>query len=258
MAEAPVKKSKLCFADLEKEEEEKSTPQTVTKKKGKKGMESVTEKKEHLAILAVVQGQNQGAYDFKEEDIRKLFSGMALVDVTSEAGYWIIQFQDDDDRRKALRKNKQVYKNKVTILVGEYEEEDEKPEPIALERERSWQSDSFADRSGYERGPPGGRPRPAMQPKPQPFIKVGGNTQKDLPYPPVRSSSGGGGFGIKIGGRTQTPLQQPPPPPANSAAPSSGAYIPKHKRPISMSEVQREQPKATITAGTNKFGGLLD
>lgn len=119
-----AEKKGTSFAELLSQETEKSGKQHMSKRKAKR-MESFSEQKEHQVILAVV-GTNQGiAYNFTESDIRKLFTDMPIVDVVTEAGYWIIQFQDDIDRNKALKKNKQVYRNQVTILIDKYSEEDE-------------------------------------------------------------------------------------------------------------------------------------
>lgn len=249
-----AEKKGLSFSELMSEEAEKSGKQltNMSKKKAKR-MESFAEQKEHQVILAVV-GTNQGiAYNFTESDIRKLFTDMPIVDVVTEAGYWIIQFQDDIDRNKALKKNKQVYRNQVTILIDKYSEEDEvvptnqrTPSRDYSEgsstRDRFHHTDSYVSKpaanfqfgvsrqgSGRQNG------RYGEEPAAMGGFKFGGNVQAPI-----------GGF--KIGGNVQAPAT------SGLAATAPVSYQPPHRK---TAPIPQEPVQPTITVKKSGLAVLM-
>jgi hypothetical protein len=201
---------------------------------------------ENAAILAPVGGQ------IDESDLRRILGDIPTGPVRSFAGYFIIEFLSEDDRRKALKKNKTAYRGGISILIGEYCEADENPEPLIREDRyaRSYRQYGYDD-----------------EPVEQPRMTIGGQTQPNpggflpsayreegysSPYDGVPQRTLSGLTGPKAGlvfGTSQQPDRPGGPvrqqPPLTGRAPN--AYVPPNER--------EKQP---VEAAQNPFDSLRE
>jgi hypothetical protein len=164
--------------------------------------------KSNAAILATVNGTIQ------ESDIRKIFGDIFILKIERFPGYFILEFQSDDDLRQALRKNKTMYRNTITVLIGEYSEADEHP----VRPSRDWGNNSRSYRyeemespthlsfGGQSQPTPAGggyrqMDRPSYDSRKNQFYETEERPQRDR-YP-QRSPYGDDGTGFHFGTRVQ-------------------------------------------------------
>ncbi|OHS98423.1 hypothetical protein TRFO_35160 [Tritrichomonas foetus] len=185
----------------------------------------------NAAILATVGGH------IEEADVLRIFSGMALQSIQVEPTYFIIEFMNEDDLKTGLKKNKTMYKNNITILIGEYSIEDENPKPK--------RNDSYSHDRSYNRNE--NSSYDDRDDRPQRNIGFGQRTQEprqpSQPQRPSNSFMFGSQSQISPGQSQQPPRQQQ----------QYGAYQP----PMRYAR-REEQQQPSIQVGVNKFGGLKD
>lgn len=178
----------------------------------------------NTAILATVSGQ------IEETDVTRFFNGLQIFKIHTKPGYFIIEFQTEEDLHKALQKNKTPYKNNIMVLVGEYSIEDEDPKPEKHDFPRSYPRYSRYKDDDYDEDD-------YAPPPPSKFVlgqklQLPQQQQQQQPLPPQSQSDSSRPSAQKKSffalGSKQQSAQQPEQPKTNAPY-RTGTYKPPYK-----------------------------
>lgn len=209
-AEAISKAAKIQLnAPAEKPESAPKAPTPRIEKSGK--------------IMAIVAATGTNIID--ESDIRHIFNEVAMSNIVAKPGYFILEFTNEDERKKALAKNKTQTYNHIDILVDTYSEEDEYPKkPQYYDIDRYSSRTNYSSRYGtrpysYEDS---GRGYSDRRPPKTAGFSIGSKYNQA----PAQGGAGRQPFAP----RTSTPPPREPETPTKFDKPSSGAYVPPNLR----------------------------
>lgn len=192
----------------------------------------------NTAILATVSGQ------IEESDVSRFFNGLSIYKIHSEPGYFIIEFDTEEDLHKALQKNKTPYTNNIMVLVGEYSIEDENPKPE--------KHDFPKPRYPYDEDD-------YYEPQQSPSISIGQNYNYQQPQ--RQSSATTFTLGSKFGSQAQTQQTQqtdtPKYTPVRKAQPPYGKNS-SYAKADSISPYGKKETFTNSIETSNQFDSLKD